>query len=92
MDIVSTYVLMALLPTKAKAFAPNVIVLVLLVMEVNQMNVTLVILASTLDKIPVSPNALKALLPTKSFALNVIGNVLLVQQALNAPLVLLNSS
>jgi hypothetical protein len=47
MDIVSGNALKALLPTKVKAFAPNVIVLVLLVMEVNQMNVTLVILTST---------------------------------------------
>jgi hypothetical protein len=40
----------------------------------------------------VSPNALKALLPTKALAPNVILFVLLVQQALNAPLVLLNST
>jgi hypothetical protein len=40
----------------------------------------------------VYPNALKALLATKNFALNVIGFVILVQQALNAPLVLLNST
>jgi hypothetical protein len=47
MDIVSGNALKALLPTKTKAFAPNVIVLVLLVMEALQINVTLVILAST---------------------------------------------
>jgi hypothetical protein len=47
MDIVSGNALKALLSTKVKAFAPNVIVLVLIVMEMNQMNVTLVILAYT---------------------------------------------
>jgi hypothetical protein len=47
MDIVSGNALKALLPTKNKEFAHNVIVLVLLVMEALQINVTLVTLAST---------------------------------------------
>jgi hypothetical protein len=47
MDIVSGNALKAFLPTMTKAFAPNVIVPVLLVQEALQINVPLVILAST---------------------------------------------
>jgi hypothetical protein len=45
MDLVSPYALKVLLPTKV--FAPYVIVLVLLVQEALQINVPLVLLAST---------------------------------------------